>query len=199
MKEPIQIDKLTASDRGRLVMFTDPETKETGGAVLVNWNEVFLFLAWPNQTPLHGGPTKPENVRFSGDMRAVFAYRYGLRMRPPSIGAVPRGFIPDPSLTPRTADYEAEFRWGFLDYAEKLDDATVKSFELTLVGPVWRTDGTREQLAPEHPFHCCYRCGWYPVEGMEEYMGIHGAEARCVRCGDLLAGQKDPYVMEADR
>ena len=34
--------------------------------------------------------------------------------------------------------------------------------------------------------HCCLRCGWTPIEGMERYAEIHGLEAKCLRCGDTL-------------
>lgn len=43
-----------------------------------------------------------------------------------------------------------------------------------------------------HP-HCCLRCGYTPIEGMKEYLLIHGEEAKCCRCGDALVGQTDPY------
>lgn len=43
------------------------------------------------------------------------------------------------------------------------------------------------------PHHCCLRCGWTPIEGMEGYLRIHGDEAQCLRCNDKLFGQIDPY------
>lgn len=61
-------------------------------------------------------------------------FRYGLRFRPPQLGAVPRGFIPDPSMTRNVPDYSQEFRFGFLDYPKKLTPEDERSYELTFVG-----------------------------------------------------------------
>lgn len=39
----------------------------------------------------------------------------------------------------------------------------------------------------------CLRCGWVPVEGMEEYLTIHGETASCIRCKDPLPSRSDPW------
>lgn len=45
--------------------------------------------------------------------------------------------------------------------------------------------------------HCCLRCGWVPIEGMEKFLSIHGDEARCLgACGEILPHNPpfvDPY------
>lgn len=42
--------------------------------------------------------------------------------------------------------------------------------------------------------HCCFICGWVPLEGMKEYLEIHGEEAKCICCKNSLVNQSDPYV-----
>ena len=71
----------------------------------------------------------------------IVAHRYGLQFRPCSIGAQPRGFIPDPTLVPPYGqpDWQnPEKRFGCLDYPERLSEQDVKAFELHYFGPVWR-------------------------------------------------------------
>jgi hypothetical protein len=55
----IDVAKLTPEDRGRIVKVTDDEVGSTQKAVLVNWNETYLFLAWSNIAPPTGGPCDP--------------------------------------------------------------------------------------------------------------------------------------------
>lgn len=44
--------------------------------------------------------------------------------------------------------------------------------------------------------YCCLYCGWTPIEGMKEYLNIHGFDAQCLRCKRLLPHDLpfiDPY------
>lgn len=135
----IDLSALTEADRGRIVLAARP-LEEPTVAVLVNWNDRFAFLAVPNEAPPSGGHSDPRFL-VATDRFATLAYRYGLQYRPCSLGAQPRGFIPDPSLVPvyGKPDWEnPEKRFGCLDYPEKLSDEDVKAYELHYFGPVWR-------------------------------------------------------------
>jgi hypothetical protein len=136
----IDLSKLTDSDRGRIVNATEEELGSTQKVVLVNWNEKFAFVAWMDSSPPAGGHIDPSLLTFTED-RATLAYRYGMQFRPCSIGAQPRGFIPDPTLVPPYGqpDWQnPKKRFGCLDYTERLSDEDVKAYELNYFGPVWR-------------------------------------------------------------
>src|SRR6185436_10842152 len=51
---------------------------------------------------------------------------------------------------------------------------------------------------PEPADVMCQQCGWIPVEGMPEYLRIHGAEAKCLGdCGGLLSEITARYAKDA--
>jgi hypothetical protein len=41
--------------------------------------------------------------------------------------------------------------------------------------------------------HCCLFCGWVPLEGMAEYLAIHGDKAECIHCKAKLP-HHPPYT-----
>lgn len=136
----IDLAKLSDDDRGRIVKVREEELGSYQKAVLVNWNEKFLFLAWPDSCPPSGGHIAPDDVEFTEE-RATLAYRYGLQFRPCGIGAQPRGFIPDSTLL-RSNDPDwqnPERRFGVMDYPEKLSEFDARSYELNYLGVVWRS------------------------------------------------------------
>jgi len=57
-------------------------------------------------------------------------YRYGLQYRPLSPGAVPRGFIPGSQRD------DENFRYGTIDYPEKLPESLMNDYELIYVGEI---------------------------------------------------------------
>lgn len=135
----IELAKLTDADRGRIAIATEEELGSSQKVVLVNWNERFAFVAWPNTCPPSGGHIDPALLTLT-DERATLAYRYGLQFRPCSIGAQPRGFIPDSSLL-RSNDPDwqnPERRFGCMDYPEKLSERDQSAYELNYLGVVWR-------------------------------------------------------------
>jgi hypothetical protein len=135
----IDLSQLTDADRGRIVKATEDELGTSQKVVLVNWNERYAFVAWPNTCPPSGGHIDPADLDWT-DERATLAYRYGLQHRPCSIGAQPRGFIPDSDLL-RSNDPDWQNparRFGCMDYPARLSDADVKAYELNYLGVVWR-------------------------------------------------------------
>lgn len=48
-------------------------------------------------------------------------------------------------------------------------------------------------------WHCCIRCGWVPLEGMEEYLECHADTAACVVCKYPLAGQAEDVASVESR
>lgn len=46
------------------------------------------------------------------------------------------------------------------------------------------------------PHYCCLLCGFRPLEGMEEFLRIHGADVRCLRCKAPLGGPDLDHVRE---
>jgi len=69
-------------------------------------------------------------------------YRYGLRFRPLSLGAQPKGFIPNPLLFQREINYANRYRWGYVDYPFMLSAEDLKAYEMEYVGE--RSEGTVE-------------------------------------------------------
>ena len=67
----IDIAALTEDDRGRMVKVTEEELGATEDVVLVNWNEKFLFVAWPDVSPPSGGHVDPALCQFT-EGRAAF-------------------------------------------------------------------------------------------------------------------------------
>lgn len=47
------------------------------------------------------------------------------------------------------------------------------------------------------PYPHCLRCGYEPVEGMAEYLHIHGDGATCCACGKSLADEAVTKVFPA--
>jgi hypothetical protein len=136
----IDLSKLIEADRGRIMKVIEEELGSTQEVVLVSWNKKFAFIAWMDSSPPAGGYIDPDLLTFT-EGRAILAYRYGMQFRPCSIGAQPRGFIPDPTLMPPYGqpDWQnPKKRFGCLDYPEKLSDKDIKAYELHYFGPVWR-------------------------------------------------------------
>ena len=75
-------------------------------------------------------------------------HRYGLRMRPPGPGAVPKGFIPNPLLYVAQPNWGSKYRWGFLDYPEMLEELEAIAYEIEYIGE--REANTPE--TEEYPF-----------------------------------------------
>jgi hypothetical protein len=80
------------------------------------------------------------------DRATMTVYRYGLRYRPLSLGAQPKGFIPNPLLFQREINYKNRYRWGYVDYPFMLSADDLKAYEIEYVGE--REQGTPE-LNPE--------------------------------------------------
>lgn len=69
-------------------------------------------------------------------------YRYGLERRPAQLGAVPKGFIPDPTSKPDPENHTV--RHGWIDYPAPLSEEDVKSYELVIIGEIRRFDEETE-------------------------------------------------------
>lgn len=67
------------------------------------------------------------NLIFDDEYRGP-RYRYGLIARPPSIGAVPPGYIIGSERK------STDFRFGTIDYPRRLTDEEVYRYELVFVG-----------------------------------------------------------------
>lgn len=141
----IDLSKLTDEDRGRILKATEEELGSTREVVLFGWNEMNAFVGWldccnPPNTLVQGAIIDPCLLSFT-EKRATVAYRYGLQFRPCSIGAQPKGFIPDSTLL-RSNDPDwknPERRFGVMDYPEKLSERDEKAYELNYLGVVWRS------------------------------------------------------------
>ncbi len=43
--------------------------------------------------------------------------------------------------------------------------------------------------------HCCLRCGWRPIQGMDGYLQIHGETATCLQCHDTLPNRTLDWII----
>lgn len=81
----IDITTLTEDDRGRMILVFsgDEPLAQPLRAVLVNWNEYFLFAAWPNQAPASGGHCDPYLCSFTEGRAAPERTEEGILWRLP--------------------------------------------------------------------------------------------------------------------
>lgn len=84
----------------------------------------------------------------------IMIYRYGLKMRPASPGAVPHDFVPNRTNHRAVPLNDEVFRHGYVDYDRKLTLQEMKGYELTYVG--------KREVGTEEPPH-------YPVSPEEYY------------------------------
>ena len=70
----------------------------------------------------------------SAQQKTITAYGYGLRYRPPQLGAVPKGFLIVPGSTFNAPDYGAIYRFGVIYYPQPLDEHDIRAYELVYNG-----------------------------------------------------------------
>ncbi|MEE9356542.1 MAG: DUF5131 family protein [Methylococcaceae bacterium] len=45
------------------------------------------------------------------------------------------------------------------------------------------------------PNHCCPGCGWVPLEGMHDFIDMHGQDVKCIRCDSKMVNRGLDWII----